>query len=218
MSKHDSWIRINDPVFQQVIHLFENKGLVPVRDPFPMGILNNKPCLWIVDNNRLNDYHYDALVFAISQKLNQTEEETLKAIKKAGYIGVHMDSFESIFIGPEGFCRIVEFLLFDDQHTPWLEDASQKLADFFISQHERWIDGNQQPDYQAAWRTLPDELKTQDIKAYYADLIVNQQLITGKYSDFDVLMGKSFVDILNEIDPENQYSLVCDDDNDDDDI
>ncbi len=217
MSKHDSWIRINDPVFEQVIHVFENRGLIPVRDPFPMGILNNKPCLWIVDNLRLSDYHYDALVFAISRKGNQTEEETLKAIKKAGYIGIYAESFESISLGPEGFCRVVEFILFDEQNSPNEPEASQNLAKFFQSQYERWIDGEQQPDVKAAWESLPDEFRSEEVKAFYTNLMLNERLKTGEYSAFDVLRGKAMVDILNEIDPDAEYSLVGDDDDDDDD-
>ena len=40
----------------------------------------------------------------------------------------------------------------------------------------------------------------------------------GNYSVFDVLSGRAMVDALNQIDPENEYSLVGYDDFDDDEI
>lgn len=55
-------------------------------------------------------------------------------------------------------------------------------------------------------------MRTPELAAAIQQNRINQVLADKDYSVLDVLLGKATVDILNEIDPDNFYSVVDDDD------
>lgn len=216
MSKHDSWIQVNDPYLIEVASLFP-EGMLPARDPIPMEFYENKLTLFVLDNERLDDGHFKAIVDCLANKWTRREEEILQDFEQIGFFATLSESVSSVYTGIEGFVRTIEWVKFMDENDPNDPLTSLKLLEFLKAHKAKWVEGDQQPNLQLAWSEFPDHLKDDQMRRMYNHLTANQLLEKSHYSALDMIFGKAPVDTLNEIDPDAKYSLVNDDEDDEDD-
>jgi hypothetical protein len=91
--------------------------------------------------------------------------------------------------------------------------------EFYNSQHQRWIEGDEVPPPINSIEDVDPRLRTPELERALKMRKVEFVIGNGGYSVLDVLSGRAFTDALNIIDPENSYSLVgYDDDFDEDEI
>ena len=154
MSKHDSWATLKPhPAFDKVKHLFPNG--VPLRDPFPAIVVQEKLAGFIIDHHRLDSEQFIALIEAIASKNATTFSEVNDEFNKFGQIGIHIDSIKMIQTGKEGFVRSLEALKFFSEVARKSPGSSQRLNTFISNQIARWVDGDEQPDLKLAWKNSP---------------------------------------------------------------
>ncbi|MDZ8261716.1 hypothetical protein [Nostoc sp. ChiQUE01b] len=119
----------------------------------------------------------------------------------------------------EGFARgkeLADFLATAPEvGTP---EGAKAFVDFRAQQYERWIEGNQQPPPINSIDDIDPRLRTPELEGIFKMIPIEAAIDQGGYSVMDVLSGRAMIDVLNEIDPENSYSLVCDDDFENDEI
>jgi hypothetical protein len=120
----------------------------------------------------------------------------------------------------EGFQRSKELAdFFETAPQPPSKKAQKAWQDFYNSQHERWIQGNEQPPPVNTIEDVDPRLRTPELERAFKMREIETAIASGGYSVLDVLMGQPMVDALNQIDPENSYSLVgYDDEFEDDEI
>ncbi len=70
----------------------------------------------------------------------------------------------------------------------------------------------------ASNRDIDPRLRTPGLEQILKMQLAENAIATGGCSVFDVLTGRAMVDALNKIDPNNNYSLVGDDNFEDDEI
>lgn len=216
MSKHDTWIEISNPFYLEITSLFR-EGMLPARDPMPMCFYENCLCLFLLDNERIDDGHFKAIVKFLADKSNRSEESVLTDFNRFGSFAVHVESVKSVNVGVEGFVRMLEWSAFSYVNDPDDPQFPEKVFEFLKAHKDKWVNGETKPDLKAAWANFPEELKDRELGTIYTHLTANQVLSKGGYSVFDALTGKAAVDVLNEVYPDANYSLVSDDDEDDND-
>ncbi|MCC5640489.1 hypothetical protein LC593_32610, partial [Nostoc sp. CHAB 5844] len=119
---------------------------------------------------------------------------------------------ESMECGPEGFQRQKE--LADFFETAPQPPSAKAWREFYNSQHDRWIEGDEVPPPINSLEDIDPRLRTPELEERFKMRQINQFLADGNYSVLDVLTGRAMVDALNAIDPDNTYSLVGLDDED----
>lgn len=213
MTKHDTVVRIkpNSP-YESALQAFED-GFIPMRDPFPMerGVSDTGEVtsLWVTDWERMSDEQIQALAVVIANHCGATPEEVLEDARPSNGFGIREGWIESMQCGAEGFQRckeVADFL----ENTPQPPTAEAYKA-FYDDQYRRWIDGNEQPP------PMPKTIEGFDPRLVTPELeeaLKNEQIAKALegYSVFDVLTGQAMVEILNNIDPDYNYSIATDED------
>lgn len=215
MPKHDTWIKLKSrcPYFYVIEQHFPEG--IPMRDPFSMTRTpDGGTPLWIVDMERLTPTQYNELAIAISNRHDATTQEVVAEADNNGGFAISEEWIASMQCGAEGMHRTKEL-------ADWLETAPpantvegrQAFSAFQQSQYQRWIEGNEVPpplprkledfDPRLITPELEDELKREKIAQ-----------MMGGYSVLDMLMGKGITEILNAIDPNNEYELFGEDKDD----
>ncbi|WP_193196396.1 hypothetical protein [Nostoc sp. MG11] len=216
MTKHDTWVKLKpgNP-YEPILEIFPN-GTLPMRDPFPLerGIDaegKNVP-LWIIDIDRLSITQARALAQLIaSAKGAGVDEVATDAATKGGF--AMADGWvESMHCDAEGFQRSKELADFFETapHPP----SKKAWRNFYNSQHERWIEGNEQPKSIYSIEDVDPRLRTPELEQAFFKRKIEGALAAGNYSVLDVLTGRAMVDVLNQVDPKNSWSLVGDYDED----
>ncbi|MBD2415068.1 hypothetical protein FACHB389_15020 [Nostoc calcicola FACHB-389] len=216
MTKHDTWVKLKpDSPYQPILYLFPD-GMIPMRDPFPMELsADRKASIWIVDLERLKSSQATAITQLIASNLGvEPIEVATEAMKKGGF-SMNYQWIESMQCGDEGFQRQRELAEFFE--TAPQPPSADSWAEFINSQFQRWIEGNEQPPPINSIEDVHPCLRTAELEQALKMRKIHSAINAGNYSVFDVLSGRAFVDALNTIDPETQYSLVGDDDEFDED-
>ena len=126
---------------------------------------------------------------------------------------------ESMVCDAEGFQRSKELAdFFETAPQSRSKEAQNAWANFYNSQHERWIEGDEVPPPVNSIEDVDPRLRTPELEQAFKMRKVESAIAAGNYSVLDVLTGRAFTDALNIVDPENTYSLVGYDDFDDDEI
>lgn len=213
MTKHDTVVRLkpNSP-YASALQFFED-GYIPMRDPFPMerGVSDTgeEAALWVTDWERMSGDQIRALASAIANHCGATADEVIEDAHPSNGFGIRQEWIESMQCGAEGFQRLKEVADFlENAPQPPTAEAYQA---FHQDQHQRWIDGNEQPPpMPTTIEGFDPRLVTPELEETLKKHQINQAL--AGYSVFDVLTGRAAADILNQIDPEHNYSLVQDED------
>ncbi|WGV25943.1 hypothetical protein [Halotia branconii] len=218
MTKHDTWVRLKPgSLYEPVLDLFPN-GMIPMRDPFPLErvIVNNKQiALWIIDFERLEPNQANALAQLIASRRGADVTEVMEEAVFQGGFAMINGWVESMECDAEGFQRSKEFADFFE--TAPQPPSARAWREFYNSQHDRWIEGDEQPPPINSIDDIDPRLRTPELEERWKMRQIEQAIAVGGYSVFDVLSGRATVDVLNQIDPKNSYSLVGDDDDFEDD-
>jgi hypothetical protein len=223
MTKHDTWVKLKpDTPYEPVLDLFPG-GLLPMRDPFPLerAMHEGKVIpLWIIDLDRLSTVQAGALAQLIASHQGATALEVAQEAEIKGGFAMGEGWIESINCDAEGFWRSKELADFFETAPQSPSKKAQKAwANFYTSQHERWIQGNEQPPPVNSIEDVDPRLRTPELERAFQMKKIEQAIASGGYSILDVLTGRAMVVSLNIIDPENSYSLVeYDDEFEDDEI
>ncbi|MCC5620958.1 hypothetical protein [Nostoc sp. CHAB 5715] len=222
MTKHDTWVKLKpgNP-YEPILDLFPD-GMIPMRDPFALERVTTDNgdvlALWIVDMERLSSFQYQALsqIIAIHRNTDPLEVATEATLK--GGFAINSEWVESIKCWVEGFERGRELADFLETAPPQgTSEGKRAFWEFYSHQHERWIEGNQEPRPINSIEDIHPSLRTDELERLIKMHQVESAIAAGNYSVLDVLTGQAMVDALNIIDPENTYSLVGDDDEFEDD-
>ncbi|MEH2197411.1 hypothetical protein [Nostoc sp.] len=219
MTKHDTWVKLKpgNP-YESILDLFP-ESKIPMRDPFPLERVTtpgrNQVSLWIIDLERLNPTQQAAIAQLIASHHNADLDEVLaEAVTVKGF-SMADGWVESMECGAEGFQRSKE--LADFFETAPQPPSARAWREFYNSQHDRWIEGNEPPPPINSIEDVDPRLRTPELEQHFKMRKVQSVIANGGYSVLDVLTGRAMTDVLNEIDPENSYSLVGYDDEFDDD-
>lgn len=191
-----------------------------MRDPFPLERVaapgGNQVPLWIIDLERLNPTQQAAIAQLIASHHNadldevMAEATTVKRFSMAdGWVG-------AMECGAEGFQRSKE--LADFFETAPQPPSNRAYQEFYNSQHERWIEGDEVPPPVNSIEDVDPRLRTPELEQVFKMREIETAIGQGNYSVFDVLIGRAFTEVLNIIDPDSEYSLVGDDEFDEDEI
>lgn len=215
MTKHDTWVRLREGTpFDSYQHLFPNG--IPMRDPFAMGWGDNgreSMPLWITDMERLSSQQCDAIAAVIAAVCHATPQEVFKEALETGGFGIRNQWIGDIRVGPEGLQRGKELADFMDS-VP-MPPSAEAWMEFVSDQRRKWIDGDEvPPPLPETLEDIDPRLRTRETTVAILENKVAQRL--SNYSALDILTGQAAVDILNEIDPTNTWSLVGADDEEDD--
>ncbi|MDZ8227037.1 hypothetical protein [Nostoc sp. ChiVER01] len=222
MTKHDTWVKLKpgNPC-EPILDLFPD-GMIPMRDPFPLERTNTSEgliSLWIVDLERLSSFQAQALAQIIAIHRNTDPLEVAQEAVTKGGFSINNEWVESMKCWREGFERARELADFLETAPPQgTPEATKAFWEFHQSQHDRWIEGNQEPRPINSIVDIHPSLRTPELERLIKMHQVESAMGQGNYSVLDVLTGRAMVDSLNIIDPENEYSLVIDDDFEDDEI
>lgn len=223
MTKHDTWVKLKPGnLYEPILDLFPD-GMIPMRDPFPLERVTTDKgliSLWIIDMERLSSFQAQALAQIIAIHHNTDPLEVAQEAVSKGGFAMNSEWVESMKCWAEGFERGRELADFIQTAPPQgTREGAKAFWEFYQSQHKRWIEGNQEPRPINSIEDIHPSLRTPELERLIKMHQVESAISKGNYSVFDVLTGRATVDILNEIDPENEYSLVgYDDDFEDDEI
>lgn len=85
--------------------------------------------------------------------------------------------------------------------------SESAFQEFYDNQRLRWIDGEEVPEpFPEDFDSVDPRLKTPELEVAMKRNQINKML--AGYSVFDVLTGQAMTDVLNAIDPDNEYNLV----------
>ncbi|WGV23358.1 hypothetical protein [Halotia branconii] len=217
MTKHDTWVKLKpgNP-YEPVLDLFPY-GL-PMRDPFPLErvtVNREQVALWIIDLERLIPPQANALAQLIASRRGVHVTEVMEEAVFQGGFAMTDGWVEAMECGAEGFQRSKEVADFFE--TAPQPPSARAWREFYNSQHDRWIEGDEQPPPINSIDDIDPRLRTPELEQHWKMRQVEQAIAAGGYSVFDVLSGRATVDVLNQIDPNNEWSLVRDDDDFEDD-
>ncbi|RCJ16939.1 hypothetical protein A6S26_32050 [Nostoc sp. ATCC 43529] len=212
MTKHDTWVTLKpgNP-YEPILDLFPGYR-IPMRDPFPLERTSSfgGASLWIIDLERLSSVQSQALAQLIARhRLASPTEVATEAISKGGF-AINHEWVEAMWCKDEGIQRQKE--LADFLETAPQPPSAEAWQEFCNSQIERWIEGNEEPPPINSIEDVDPRLRTPELEQALKMTQIHAAMNQGNYSVFDVLSGRAMVDVLNQIDPETQYSLVGDDD------
>jgi hypothetical protein len=220
MTKHDTWVKLKPGTpYESILDLFPD-GL-PMRDPFPLEMSidangKNVP-LWIIDLDRLSTVQAGALAQLIANRRGATTEEVAQEAESKDGFAMSDGWIESMTCDAEGFQRQKE--LADFFETAPQPPSARAWREFYNSQHDRWIEGDEVPPPINSIDDVDPRLRTPELEQAFKMRKIESAIASGGYSVLDVLTGRAMTDALNIIDPENSYSLVgYDDEFEDDEI
>ncbi|MBH8576970.1 hypothetical protein I8752_29105 [Nostocaceae cyanobacterium CENA369] len=224
MTKHDTWVELKpgNP-YEPILDLFPD-GMIPMRDPFPLervtGTDGKEVALWIVDLERLSSIQAQAIAQIVASNRGADVTEVAAEAAATGGFAMNNEWIESMKCWSEGFHRGAELADFLETAPPiGTPEAARAFREFYNSQYDRWIDGNEQPRPINSIDDIDPRLRTPGLEQILKMQLAENAIATGGYSVFDVLTGRATVDVLNKIDPDNQYSLVGEnEDFDDEDV
>lgn len=208
MSKHDSWVTLKPgSIYDRLIDLFPDG--IPVRDPFPMESVREpdgtRIMIYTIDLLRLGDSQFDAIADAIADKHGIFPEEIKKDAIATGGFGLQCGLIDELECGAEGWQRnneLADFLYAKPQ------PSVEAMSCFFDDQQRRWIDGDEIPP------PLPTSLDKIDPRLYTPELEreIEQNRIEAAIarrnpSSLDILTRTVTEDMLNELDPESDWSI-----------
>lgn len=214
MTKHDTWLFLKTPSpYDQIKELFP-LGF-PARDSFPMASATlptgEKIALWVVDVNRLSTEQFAHLAFVIAQRFSVTIDEVADEALANGGFGLDHEWVEKMEIGAEGYARSCEWVQLLESHGGSPPLSAVRL--FFKAQVQRWIEGDEMPPpLPQSIEEVKPSLRTPELEQAIKRNRAQQILAAGNYSVMDMLSGKAFVDVLNQLDPDSQYDIVSWDD------
>ncbi|MEH2272828.1 MAG: hypothetical protein V7K68_31135 [Nostoc sp.] len=221
MTKHDTWVKLKpgNP-YEPIMDLFPG-GMIPMRDPFPLERVTadggEQVVLWIVDLERLGSIQANAIAQIIAHHHGADPNVVAAEATAVGGFSMKHEWVDFMWCGPEGFQRQKE--LADFFETAPQPPSARAYREFYNSQHERWIEGDEVPEPINSIEDVDPRLRTPELERAFKMRKVESALANGNYSVLDVLTGRAMVDSLNIIDPENSYSLVgYDDEFDEDEI
>lgn len=211
MTKHDTWVKLKpgNP-YEPILDLF-SKGMIPMRNPFPMerplGPNKEQIALWIVDIERLSSIQIQAIARLIASARNADVAEIAAQAEAGNGFAMNEAWVESTQCGAEGFARSKELADFLETAPPPGTPEGRKAWDNFADdQYERWIYGDEEPPAINSIEDIDPRLRTPELEQAFQHLQFEKKL--SNYSVFDILTGRAMVDTLNQIDPDNIYSLV----------
>ncbi len=216
MSKHDTWVRLypNSPL-SNYLHLFPQG--IPMRDPFGFEYVRDRNgelvCLWIVDLNRLTAEQADAIASEIASSFGVEASAVKQDAYENGGFAINGAWIASMACGAEGMQRTKE--LADFLETAPQPPSMEAMDQFLNSQQRRWIDGDETPPpLPRKLQDIDPRLVTPELESALKEIQIDEAL--SQYSIFDVLAGRSMVKILNDLDPENEWSIATWDDEEED--
>ncbi|MBN3885623.1 MAG: hypothetical protein V7K64_02450 [Nostoc sp.] len=218
MTKHDTWVKLKpgNP-YEPILDLFPD-GMIPMRDPFPLervtAVDGEQVVLWIVDLERLGSIQANAIAQIIAHHRGADPNVVAAEATSVGGFSMKHEWVDFIWCGPEGFQRQKE--LADFFETAPQPPSARAYREFYNSQHERWIEGEEVPPPINSIEDVDPRLRTPELERAFKMRKVESAMANGNYSVLDVLTGRAMVDSLNIIDPENSYSLVGYDEFDED--
>ncbi|WP_414546088.1 hypothetical protein [Nostoc sp. CCY0012] len=220
MTKHDTWVTlIPGSPYEPILDLFPH-GMIPMRDPFPLervaAASGEQVALWTIDMERLSSIQANALAQIIARELNADPIEVAQEATEQGGFSMRHGWIASMHCGPEGFQRQKE--LADFFETAPQPPSVRAWREFYNSQHDRWIDGDEVPPPINSIEDVDPRLRTPELEKAFEMMQINNALADGNYSVLDVLTGRAMVDVLNKTDPDHDYSLVGWDDFEDEEI
>ncbi len=146
-----------------------------------------------------------------------TSEAVIQEAQAKGGFGMGEGWIESMVCDAEGFQRSKELAdFFETAPQAPSKEAQNAWANFYNSQHERWIEGEEVPPPINTIEDVDPRLRTPELEQAFKMRRFEAAMANAGYSVMDVLTGRAMTDALNIIDPENSYSLVGYDDFDDD--
>ncbi|MEH2151138.1 hypothetical protein [Nostoc sp.] len=214
MTKHDTWVKLKpgNP-YEPILDLFPD-GMIPMRDPFPLervtAVDGEQVVLWIVDLERLGSIRANAIAQIIAHHRGADPNVVAAEATAVGGFSMKHEWVDFMLCGPEGFQRQKE--LADFFETAPQPPSARAYREFYNSQHERWIEGDEVPPPINSIEDVDPRLRTPELEQAFKMRKVESASANGNYSVLDVLTGRAMVDSLNIIDPENSYSLVGYDD------
>ncbi|MEH2435203.1 MAG: hypothetical protein V7K25_13270 [Nostoc sp.] len=219
MTKHDTWVKLKpgNP-YEPILDLFP-ESKIPVRDPFPLERFTTEDGgqvpLWVIDLERLWPVQINALAQLIANGRGADLVEVQSEAVSLGGFGMADGWVEAMECDVEGFQRSKE--LADFFETAPQPPSARAWREFYNSQHERWIEGDEVPPPVNSIEDVDPRLRTPELERALKMRKIESAIGQGNYSVLDVLTGRAFTDALNIIDPENSYSLVGYDDEFEDD-
>lgn len=208
MSKHDTFVKLKlgNP-FKSVLHLFEDEW-IPVRDPWGMcqGKRNGKTVsLFCIDKDRITKEQEDAIVQIYARNFRVSPSEILKEAEKDG-ITFSFEWVEAMTGETECYRRTLELADFLEAHP---EPDEKTYSEFLKQQYRDWINGNRIPEPMPEnYEDIDPRYKSPELEQAYKQRKINELLKKGNYSVFDVMSGTAAIEVLNQIDPDNEYSLI----------
>jgi hypothetical protein len=191
MTKHDTWVKLKpgNP-YESIIDLFPN-GIIPMRDPFPLEMVidadGKNVALWIIDLDRLNSVQAVALAQLIARSHGAAVEEVVQEAESKGGFAMSDGWIESMTCDAEGFQRSKE--LADFFETAPQPPSKKAWANFYNSQHERWIEGDEVPPPINSIEDVDPRLRTRELERAFKMRKVETAIADGGYSVMDVLTG-----------------------------
>ncbi|MEM7756543.1 MAG: hypothetical protein AAF298_00225 [Cyanobacteria bacterium P01_A01_bin.40] len=208
MSKHDTWVQLKtgNP-FEHIEHLFP-KGF-PMRDPWGMGRSEDgKTILWFMDMDRLSEPQKGVIAINIAEKFGVSPQEVIDESPE-GFL-INGEWIESMAGGTENYRRSIELANFLEAHS---EPNRKAYEAFYQQQYRDWIHGDRVPEPMPEnYEDVDPRMQSPALEKAYKQIEIDRLLAQGNYSVFDVLSGKAMIEVLNQIDPDNEYSLSTLDD------
>jgi|GEM_PF-4571602 hypothetical protein len=208
MSKHDTWVQlISNSPFETILGLFV-EGAIPVRDPFPIERIykdnGEHIALFVTDGQRMTQSQINAFGKLYSETNKTTFQEVMVDYTLLNGFLIDHKWIDSMRCGPEGFTRSKELLDFLEINT---ESFSYEVYNtFYQEQYDRWINGEAEPSPINSIEDIDPRLRTPKLEQ---SLKFRNFVASKDYSVMDVLLGKSIVEFLNEVDPDNNYEVVA---------
>lgn len=168
MTKHDTWVKLKpDTPYEPILDLFPNR-LMPMRDPFPLekAMHQGKVIpLWIIDLNRLDSVQVNALAELIALLIGATALEVAEEARIKGGFAMGKGWIESMVCDAEGFQRSKELAdFFETAPQSRSTEAQNAWANFYNSQYERWITGNEVPPPINSIEDVDPRLRTPELE------------------------------------------------------
>ncbi|MEH2137139.1 hypothetical protein [Nostoc sp.] len=220
MTKHDTWVKLKpgNP-YESILKLFTG-GRIPVRDPFPMERVKTTDgeqlALWIIDLERLSSIQSIAIAQLIADSSGADPTEVASGAVGVGGFAMKHQWVDSMECGDEGIQRQKE--LADFFETAPQPPSTRAYTEFYNSQRDRWIEGDEVPPPINSIEDVDPRLRTPELEQALKMRKIEFAIASRSYSVFEVLSGRAMTDVLNQVDPENSYSLVGYDEFDEDEI
>lgn len=197
--KHDTLVTLKPgSPYESILNLFPERK-IPMRDPFPMEVAKGQQIsLWIVDLSRLNILQSCNLAQLIASHCNVDPTEVAAEAYAQGGFAMSNEWIDSMWCGPEGTQRTKELIDFLGDSSRQISET--ELRNFYLDQHNRWIEGTEVPP------PMPNRIEDFDPRLHTEELIIAIEIkeiddILNEYPATDVLIPYKLmiIDLLEEI-------------------